>query len=209
MGYRADILPEVCRAILQAQRDSKLKKNQEGMANAADVLYFALAKTGITALVDEATGFQAERERDELQRILAAYIAKGLLPWARRFPDAFFRQLFRLYKWPVREDNRRPHPVAHFIREYVYGRLPSGVLDELERRNPPAENGRRKHKHHQFLTVDTGHPHLDRQIMTVTTLMSAATDMVEFQRLLDRVQPAAGTPMDAALRQASSEKEKT
>ncbi|AEI68518.1 P63C domain-containing protein [Corallococcus macrosporus] len=200
LGCEATILADICDAVLEARRNGSLQKQQQHIAVQAEVLVRAFARVGIVALVDEATGYQAERERDELQRILEVYIAKGLLPWARRFPDDFFKQLFRLYNWPIRDDNKRPHPVAHFIKEYIYGRLPAGVLAELERRNPPAENGRRKHKHHQFLTVDTGHPHLDRQITTVSTLLAVSSDMTEFKRLLDRAQPAAGTPMDTALR---------
>ena len=45
----------------------------------------------IIALVDEATGYQYTREKDELQKILKAYIAEELLPWQKRFPDEFFK----------------------------------------------------------------------------------------------------------------------
>lgn len=38
------------------------------------------ARVGITALVDEATGYQYDREKNELQKILKAYIAEDLLP---------------------------------------------------------------------------------------------------------------------------------
>jgi hypothetical protein len=55
-------------------------------AKAADILIRAFATVGIIALVDEATGYQAEREKDELQKILAAYISLELMPWTRRFP---------------------------------------------------------------------------------------------------------------------------
>mgnify|MGYP003561277120 CR=1 FL=1 len=50
----------------------------------------AFARVGITALVDEATGYQYERENDELQKILKAYISEELLPWQKRFPDIFY-----------------------------------------------------------------------------------------------------------------------
>ncbi len=204
-GYDATALAEICAAIQEAHRAGVLMKQQEHVAAKAYVLGMALMKTGIIALVDEATGYQKDRARDELQTILAAYISKGLLPWTRRFPQQFFDQVFRMYGWPLRDDNKRPHPVAHFIRSHVYERLPPGVMDELERLNPPLENGRRKSALHQWLTVDTGHQHLDRQITTVTTLLSASKDMDEFRRLLDRVQPAAGLPMSDALKTKTEE----
>jgi hypothetical protein len=40
---------------------------------------------GITALVDEATGYQYDRERDELQKILSKYISNELLAWQKTF----------------------------------------------------------------------------------------------------------------------------
>lgn len=59
----------------------------------------ALAKVGVVALVDEATGYQTVRQRDELQRLLSKYIAEELQPWAKRFPDEFYTQMFRLRGW--------------------------------------------------------------------------------------------------------------
>lgn len=57
------------------------------------------ARVGITALVDEATGYQYDREKNELQKILKAYIAEDLLPWQKRFPDIYYKELFRLNGW--------------------------------------------------------------------------------------------------------------
>lgn len=60
----------------------------------------ALANVGITALVDEATGYQKDRPKDELRLILEAYISKELLPWTERFPEEFYKEMFRLRQWP-------------------------------------------------------------------------------------------------------------
>jgi hypothetical protein len=45
----------------------------------------AFGVISVTALVDEATGFQEERERDELRKILAAYISPQLMQWIADF----------------------------------------------------------------------------------------------------------------------------
>lgn len=50
----------------------------------------AFAKTGLVAVIDEVTGYQADRDRDELQKVLEKYISAELLPWAKRFPDEFY-----------------------------------------------------------------------------------------------------------------------
>jgi hypothetical protein len=58
-----------------------------------------LADVGIIALVDEATGYQEVRDKLALQAILDAYLRKELAAWAKRFPDTFYRQIFRLRSW--------------------------------------------------------------------------------------------------------------
>ena len=56
LGYESWVLPELCNAILDAHEESPLPKNQQKVAIAAKALSRGLAITGITALVDEATG---------------------------------------------------------------------------------------------------------------------------------------------------------
>jgi hypothetical protein len=75
------------------------------------------------------------------------------------------------------------------INTLVYEHLPPGVLPQLKRVNPPNESGRRKHTHHQFLTPETGHPHLDKQIIEVTTLMRVSDDKPAFKRLFAKAFP--------------------
>ena len=43
----------------------------------------SFAKVGIISLIDEATGYQYEREADALQRLLKLYISEELLPWQK------------------------------------------------------------------------------------------------------------------------------
>lgn len=191
-GYQATILPEICKAIVQARAANALRAAQLPMAQAAEVLLFALAKTGIVALVDEVTGYQYERARDELERILNQYIQEELRPWTKRFSNTFFKEIYRIHGWKFEEGvTAGPRYVGKFINKYIYGELPPGVLEELRRRNPQ-ENGQRKHKHFQFLTEDTGDAHLDGQILKVTTLMQVADDKRHFEDLFSRAFPKMG-----------------
>ncbi|EMC3800541.1 hypothetical protein VDM83_000941 [Campylobacter coli] len=66
-GYNADILPLVADLYLKAREEGILTQAQIETAKKAEILIRSLARLGITALVDEATGYQYERERDELQ----------------------------------------------------------------------------------------------------------------------------------------------
>jgi hypothetical protein len=192
-GVRADALPAICDVWLKA-RDTPgaLHHTQAHIAVQADILMRGLAHVGITALVDEATGYQEDRDRQDLQRILEAYISKELLPWTKQFPDEFYREMFRLRGWrwsPV--SVKRPGYVGKLTNKLVYEKLPRGVLEELRERNPrdPGKK-RRRHLHHQFLTDDVGHPHLGRHLAAVVALMRAAPDWRTFERMFARAFPA-------------------
>ena len=54
-GYDASVLVEVCNIWLRAREAKKLQTQQLAKAQKAEILTRALAKTGIAALVDEAT----------------------------------------------------------------------------------------------------------------------------------------------------------
>jgi len=89
-GFRAEILPLVCTAFLEARDEHALNPKQHGIAKTCDLLMRGLAHVGIAALVDEATGFQYDRARDALSQLLEKYIAKELARWIKTFPDEFW-----------------------------------------------------------------------------------------------------------------------
>jgi hypothetical protein len=191
-GYRAEMLPLVCWVYLDARAAGKLTAKQEPVARAAEILARGLAKVGIIALVDEATGYQEVRARDELARILEHYVQAEFRPWIKTFPDDFFREIYRLQGWEFKPGTSKRTPyVGKLVNKYVYGQLPDGVLEELRRLNPKRERGYRARKHHQFLTEGTGNTHLDRQIVSTLTLMRAADSKQQFEDLFDRVHPPA------------------
>jgi P63C domain len=185
-GYEAKLLPLVCEVYLKF-RDKKFRNqeaipiNQKHIVEACDLLMRGLAHVGIVALVDEATGYQEYRAKDELSRILEAYIAEELRPWIRTFPEEFFKQLYRIHNWPYRVGStKRTQYVGKLINKLVYEQLPPPVLPTLKELNPVTEKGYRKHKHFQFLTADTGNIHLDRQITAVTMLLKVSDDKADF-----------------------------
>ena len=138
-------------------------------------------------LVDEVTDFQYIRDKEDLNKILELYIAKELLPWARRLPDEFYRQLFRLRGWQYSPLSvKRPQYVGKLTNELIYERLPLGVLDELRKKNPVVRSGYRRHRHHQFLTENIGNPHLEKHIASVTTLMRVASNWRKFKSLFEK-----------------------
>ena len=205
-GYEATLLLDICNVLLDArERGVLVRRQQLEYAAIAQVLVRAFAKVGIIALVDEATGYQADRARDELQTLLRAYVAEELMPWVKRFPNEFFRQVYRIQGWKYTEGvTKSPRYVGKVINRYIYGALPAPVLDELRRRNPTV-NGHRKVQHHRLLTDDVGHPQLASQVAIVTALMRASKGKDEFDRLFRAACPKVGEQTDLAFPIASPE----
>ena len=187
-SVNATLLPEICEVWLKARDADALQPSQEHIAKKAEALMRALSRVGVIALVDEATGYQEVRDRNELQKILAAYIHGELLPWTKQFPDEFYEEMFRLRGWEFRPLTvKRPKLVGLLTNQLVYEKLPPGVLDELKARNPVISHGYRRHKFFQFLTPEIGNPHLAKQVAQVTALMRAATTWTRFKKMFDRV----------------------
>lgn len=179
-GYNATILPLVCDVYLAARQDGALTKKQEPVAMQAEILVRSLSKLGIIALVDEATGYQYDREKDELQKILGAYISEELLPWQKKFPDSFYKELFRLNGWrdyTVSGIKKRPGVIGKWTTTLIYEQLPKGVLKELREKTPKNASGNYTAKLHQSLTEDVGNPHLAAQIYEVLTLFRLSDNM--------------------------------
>lgn len=185
-GYNAEILPLICEVYLKARDADVLTESQKPLAVVSDILMRSLAKVGITALIDEATGYQEDRDRDELQRILAAYISAEFMPWTKRFPDEFYIELFRLKGWEYK-GKPKPAIVGKITNTLIYEQLPDGVLEELKTKNPKSsDTGKRKHRFHQLLTYDTGIPHLDKHIASVVTLMKISNTWEDFISLFNK-----------------------
>jgi hypothetical protein len=198
-GYPAEILPSVCLVFLDAMEAGALLPAQQHVADRAKILYRGLAKIGIVALVDEATGYQEVRDRKALQEILDLYLRTEFAAWAKRFPDEFYQQIYRLkgWKWPGMAKNRVPL-VGKYTNDLVYERLARGILDELQERNPKDERGKRRAKHHQWLTDGIGHPRLAEHLYGLIGLMRAFPDgaWVEFKQKLQLAYPKKDSNLD-------------
>jgi len=187
-GYEATFLIDLCYALLDAQKAGILRGNQIIYAKQAEIIVPSVAKVGIIALVDEATGYEEDREKKALQKILGAYLSAELVAWTKRFPDEFYQQLFRLkgWNWNIA---KKLLEVGKITRDIVYKRLAPGVLEELEQKNPLTEQGYRKVKHHQYLSSEIGHPALSQHLHTIVCLMRASSNWKHFYRTIQKVFP--------------------
>lgn len=200
IGYDASVLTKACNIWLAAREAGVLQKQQMERAQRAEVLIRALADVAIVALVDEATGFQYDRDKNALHQLLSIYLVEERLAWAKRFPDEFYKQIYRLkgWEWPV---GRAKTPLlGHITNDIVYERLPEGVLPRLRELNPTVSGSkRRKWKHHQFLSEEVGQTDLRDHILQLLPIMKISKDWRSFKKHLDVAFPKSGEQIDMDL----------
>lgn len=190
-GFNAEVLPAVCEIWLRAREAGALQSQQLDKAQKAEILTRALARVGIIAMIDEATGYQRYRAKDSLAKILEAYVAKELQPYVSRFPPEFYQEIFRLrgLSFPT-GTVKRPQYFGHITNDIIYRRLAPGVWKELKAKVQKDERGRAKHKLFQHLTPTFGDPRLEKLITRVTTIMEFSTSWEDFKLKLDAKVPA-------------------
>lgn len=190
-GFKAEILPKVCEVYLKARDAKALLKSQEKFAVACDLIIRGLAHIGIIALVDEVTGYQKDRAKDELSKILEAFVAKELQPWIKTFSVEYYEQIFRLRGLQFPGNGvKRPQYFGHLTNDIIYRRLAPGVWEELKHQTEKNEKGKLKHHLHRKLTPDLGHPKLRDLLTSVVTIMKLSNDWKDFKGKLDRIHTA-------------------
>lgn len=187
-GFKGSDLIDICQMYMQAKMDGALSENQYKLAEQAQVIVFAFAKTGIDAVVYEATGFEKFKDRFAFNKLLEKYIDDEIRKWYKKFPDEFYQLIYKLNGWSWVSDNkgRKPSVVGRWTNDIVYARFPKGVLSTLKDKNPVIDDkGNRKYKHHMLLT-DIGNEELKEYISNAIFLMKAAPNWSRFKNMLAR-----------------------
>lgn len=214
-GLPATLLPEICDIWLKARRKGALvEASQLITAERAEMLLRGFAHIGIIALVDEATGYQETRLKDALQVYLEMIVRKELAAWAKKFPDEFYENIYKLknWSWPGMKKNRFS-VVAHYTRDLVYERIAPTLLQELEKKSPKNELGKRKNKLHQWLTEDLGDPmlaqHLHSLVMFQRLAIANGYGWQRFVKMVDKVLPRRGQTLELPFNLDELESNKT
>ena len=184
------LLIDICDAIISSSETGKF--NDKSIIKNANIIIRAVAKVGIIALVDEATGYDKEKKRakDELQKFLKQFLSDEASKWVKTFEDSFFEMIYKMRGWNWNMTNKRPGVVGQWINNIVYERIAPLTLSTLNEKNPKNEKGYRKDKHHQFFTEDIGKPKLKEYLASVEALGRASNYNWDiFMELLDRAFP--------------------
>lgn len=189
IGYKAELLPSVCYVFIDAFEKGVLLKTQVHIYEKAKLLVRGFAKIGIIALVDEATGYQYDRERYELQLIFKTFISDEILEWQQAFHLSFYKEIFRLWNIPFTAQNirRKPQFIGHLTNKFVYENLPKGIfiLEKLKQKTPKTITGNYKYRLHQSLTPEVGRESLKKVIYSIEALASVSNNKRQFIRLIE------------------------
>ena len=136
-GLRTENFEQILSAYVRALSSpgNELTERQREIAIKCAVITAGLIRTGLDALVDEATGYQYERAEDALQVKLRAFIAEELREWEKTFPDELWAEFGRLTNWagPL---HSRPKWWGKLVIELVYDTLDADVAKYLRNNKP-------------------------------------------------------------------------
>lgn len=191
-GIDASVLPEICGIFIDAAKKSANPKIQ-ALGENAYILLKSFAKVGIIALIDEVTGYQTIRDRDDLRLFLSKFLKEEKGKWVKTFDDDFFEAIFKMkgWDWSIANKGKKPQVVGHYINNYVYSRLAPKILTELRKLNPKDQDTKkRKGKYPQWIDIDFGHPKLKEHITVLTAFAKAAGyNWNGWNRMIERALP--------------------
>lgn len=186
-GYDATVLIDICDAIIQAAKDGNLGSGQETLAIQAEIIMRASAKLGIVALVDDATGFIADKRRQQYKELFKEFIREEANEYQGEFPDQLFDVMYRIYGLPRKADAKNhPRFFAKFIRKYIYEPLANSngaILEMLDEKNPVVYScGGRRYKMFQFLSEVVGISSLRAHLWQIIGIGNASRNKVQFEK---------------------------
>lgn len=187
IGFKAELLPSVCETFLAARDAGVLQKNQEHIAKQCEILIRGFARLGITALVDEVTGYQYDRPRRDLEEQLKQFLSENLRRYVQTFPAEYFKHLCRLRNVELRSDMKLPQYFGKLTNNLIYRRIAPGLLRKLKERRE--ERGSKSNKLFSWLSEDVGLRGMLVHLGTVVGFMKIHTDYDSFERQLDEVAP--------------------
>lgn len=184
-GLPADLFIDICQGFVTAleayhqpeSRHPKLTARQAEMALKAGMFLAACAKVGLDALIDEATGYQYERDEDALQVKLRAYLTDEMRKWEKTFPDELWQEFARLTGWKG-SVTKRPKYWGKLVMELVYEYLDQDVAEWLKENAPTPRHGQ---NYHQWLSAQFGLKKLVEHIWMLIGISKTCENMTELR----------------------------
>lgn len=177
-GITAETFLDICSAYVSALTSgASLTAKQRGIAVNCSILLSACAKTGLIALIDEATGYQYDREEDALQVKIRAFISEELRAWEKAFPDELWEEFGRLTHWQGALQ-QRPKYWGKLVLELIYDAMDPDVAKYLKENKPKPRHGL---NYHQWLSEDLGVRALTTHLNQVIGIAKTCQTMEELR----------------------------
>lgn len=164
---------------LSAYDSTKIALTARQMEIATRAVKFqqACSDVGLVALVDEATGYQYEREVDALQMKLKLYLESEMRKWNSTFPEQLWVEFGRLTNWKG-QLHHRPKYWGKLVMELIYGYLDPDVAKWLKENAPKPQKGQ---NYHQWLTSQYGLKKLTEHTWLVIGMATQCHSMRELR----------------------------
>lgn len=177
-GLSAEDFLTICQAYVKARDTNSIKSaSQMGIAIKAGMFLSACAKTGLIALIDEATGYQYERPEDALRLKLKMFLEDEMRKWEKTFPNELWEEFGRLTHWQG-SINSRPKYWGKLVMELIYGYLDPDVAEWLKTNAPAPQKGQ---NYHQWLSGQYGLQKLIQHIWMVIGMAKPCNSMYELR----------------------------
>ncbi len=174
-GYETKFITRICIAYQVAFLAGNLHPKQIPIAREAMVFVAACADSGLEALVDAATGYQATDRLINFERYLREYQQT----WQERWNGDVVRAFCRLYGKPVSIEYPK---FMQSIAGRVYDILIGGpVMAKLRQKNPAPGKG---HNHHQFFTEEMQN-FLERELYVIQAMAETSQSKSRFWNSMD------------------------
>lgn len=172
----AEIMTDIIKAGAIAAWTGKLTAQQRHIGDRCIQLSSALIGVGLTAMIDEGTGYQYARAPNALQDLFSRLIRETAADWERRFHPEYYSAVCKLFG--IKYGNRHralPGIIGQITERFVYlAVFPKEIITEIKTRQ-------RSEKLHQWLTDDGGLALLNRQVNDVTAIARSSVDYRDFE----------------------------
>ena len=169
-----DVVPEFASGVIHQAIDGTLPAHRRMLIAPCLKIQDSLAKLGIAALIDEATGYQYHRAPDALQDLFARLIRNTAADWERRFHPDYYDAIYGLFSWQYTPAKPKPFIIGRITLEWVYEPVfPPEILVEIKERQG-------SDKMHQWLTKDGGLQLMEKQRDAVMMIARSSSDYADF-----------------------------
>ena len=179
-GLTAEDFLDICKAYVRARDEGVLKTDSQILiAIQASMFLSACSKVGLIALIDEATGYQYDREEDALQVKVKLYLEEEMRDWEKTFPDELWMEFGRLTHWQGALHSRPKYWGKLVLELYEY--LEPDVIDWLRKNKPPVRYGGHWHS---YYSANYGLKKLLQHIWMVIGIAKTCFTMYELREKL-------------------------